>query len=89
MMKFIADGLGWAGALILLSAYGAVSFRKLLPESGLYQLCNGVGGVFLVVNTVYYHAYPSAFVNVVWIAIALVARARVKAGGIHTQEADS
>ena len=77
-MKLVADLLGWAGALILLSAYGAVSFRKIPPDSTLYQICNGVGGVFLVVNTVYYHAYPSAFVNVVWIAIAIAARARMK-----------
>ncbi|MBZ5719505.1 MAG: hypothetical protein LAO03_03905 [Acidobacteriia bacterium] len=89
MMKPIADLLGWAGALILLSAYGAVSFRRIRPESGLYQFCNGLGGIFLVVNTVYYHAYPSAFVNVVWIAIALAARARVKARSAYPQAADN
>jgi hypothetical protein len=77
-MKLLADLLGWAGALILLAAYGAVSFQKIRPEAALYQLCNAIGGVFLVVNTVFYHAYPSAFVNVVWIGIALAARSRSK-----------
>lgn len=79
MIKLVADLLGWAGALMVLAAYAAVSFRKIRPESGWYQFCNGLGGVFLVVNTMYYHAYPSAFVNVVWIGIAMAARARVKA----------
>ncbi len=34
--------------------------------------------MFLVINTIYYHAYPSAFVNVIWIGIALVAGFRVR-----------
>ena len=89
MVKLIADLLGWAGALILLSAYGAVSFGKIRPSSIWYQFCNGLGGVFLVVNTVYYHAYPSAFVNVVWIGIALAARARVKTSVAYAHEGDS
>lgn len=77
-MKLVADLLGWAGALMVLLAYGAVSFQKIRPDSAVYQVPNAVGGLFLVVNTVYYHAYPSAFVNVVWIGIALAARARMK-----------
>jgi hypothetical protein len=79
-MKLIADLLGWAGALILLAAYAAVSFQKIRPDAAIYQVCNAIGGMFLVVNTVFYHAYPSAFVNVVWIGIALAARSRHKTG---------
>jgi hypothetical protein len=75
----IADPAGWAGALALLLAYAAVSFRRLRPDSGLYQLLNAVGSLLLIVNTVYYRAYPSAFVNVVWIAIAIVSWARASA----------
>ena len=77
-MKLFADLLGWVGALMVLLAYAAVSFQKIRPDTTLYQVSNAVGGLFLVVNTVYYHAYPSAFVNVVWIGIALAARARSK-----------
>jgi hypothetical protein len=79
MTRLLVDALGWVGALILLAAYGAVSFRKIRPDAVLYNLANGAGGVLLVINTMYYHAYPSAFVNVVWIAIALAARLRLKA----------
>jgi hypothetical protein len=78
MIKLLVDALGWAGAILVLAAYAAVSFRKIRPDAVLYQVANGLGGVLLVINTVYYHAYPSAFVNVVWIGIALAARIHLK-----------
>ena len=37
-----------------------------------------MGSIFLVINTLYYHAYPSAFVNVIWIGIALAAGFRIR-----------
>jgi hypothetical protein len=78
MTKIAIDALGWIGALSLILAYGLVSFRKLAADTALYQLMNAVGSFLLIVNTVYYHAYPSAFVNVVWITIAISARIRMK-----------
>jgi len=77
-MKLVIDLLGWAGAALLLAAFGCVSFQKIRADSSLYQWMNAVGSLFLVINTVYYHAYPSAFVNIVWITIAIVARARTR-----------
>ena len=78
MIKILVDALGWAGAILVLVAYAAVSFRKIRPDAMLYQVANAVGGVLLVINTVYYHAYPSAFVNLVWIGIAAAARIHTK-----------
>jgi hypothetical protein len=78
MTKLAIDLIGWIGALLLLGAYGCVSFRKLRAESMLYQLANAVGSCCLIVNTLYYHAFPSAFVNVVWIGIAIIAGVRIR-----------
>lgn len=78
MTKVAIDVIGWAGALLLLGAYGAISFHKLRPASLLYQALNAMGSIFLVINTLYYHAYPSAFVNVIWIGIALAAGFRIR-----------
>ena len=78
-MQLIIDLAGWVGAGILLLAYGCVSFDKLRAESFRYQFLNAVGSCLLIVNTVYYRAYPSAFVNVVWIVIAFVASVRARA----------
>jgi hypothetical protein len=78
MTKFAVDLVGWLGAGLLLLAYGLVSFQKLRADSGHYQLLNAVGSCCLIVNTVYYRAYPSAFVNVIWIIIAVIASYRMR-----------
>ena len=68
---FVVDVLGWIGAVAILTAYALVSRGRVLGQSVSYQSLNVVGSAFLIVNTVYYGAYPSTFVNVVWIAIAV------------------
>jgi hypothetical protein len=46
------------------------------PENGKdiprrFQLLNIGGSVLLAANTIFYGAYPSTFVNVIWAAIAI------------------
>jgi uncharacterized membrane protein YedE/YeeE len=65
------DVMGWAGAAALLFAYAMVSFKKLVGDSTAYQLLNIVGSILLAVNTIAYRAYPSGFVNIIWIGIAI------------------
>ncbi len=74
--------LGWLGAVLLLVAYWLVSSRRRQGDSQTYQLLNLVGSVLLIVNTVVLRAYPSAFVNVVWVVIAAytITRRGVRAG---------
>ena len=67
------DAIGWCGALIVLTAYGLVSIRKVEGDSVFYQVLNLTGAALLIANTVYVGAYPSAFVNVIWIAIGCYA----------------
>ena len=69
----LVDVLGWLGAACVLSAYGLVSAGRVHGRSRLYQIPNAIGSVLLTVNTYVYHAYPSSFVNVLWLAIALYA----------------
>jgi phosphoglycerol transferase MdoB-like AlkP superfamily enzyme len=72
--------LGWAGAVLLLLAYALVSFKKLEADSAAYQWLNVAASILLAVNTIYYQAYPSSFVNIVWTVIAFVAILTVKRG---------
>jgi hypothetical protein len=65
------DAIGWAGAAALLVAYAMVSSRKLEADSTIFQFLNIIGSLFLAVNTVFYRAYPSSFVNVIWLGIAV------------------
>lgn len=69
----VIDILGWIAAAALLYAYGAVSFHRLTPSSRLYQGLNIFGSVLLILNTSYHRAWPSAFVNLIWVFIAIFA----------------
>lgn len=64
------DILGWLGALILIVAYGLISYCSANGRSPTYQTLNVTGSIFLVVNTAWHHAWPSSVVNVVWVGIA-------------------
>jgi hypothetical protein len=72
------DAIGWAGAAFLLVAYAMISCKKLEADSTTYQFLNIVGSLFLVANTIFYRAYPSSFVNVIWAAIAVLSIATRK-----------
>jgi hypothetical protein len=77
------DAIGWTGAALLLVAYATLSSKKLEVDSTAYQLLNIIGSVFLVANTIFYRAYPSSFVNVIWAGIAIfsiVTRRRLSSG---------
>ena len=65
------DAIGWTGAAFLLVAYAMISSKKLEADSTAYQLLNIIGSLFLVANTIFYRAYPSSFVNVIWTGIAV------------------
>ena len=69
--------IGWTGSAAVIVAYVLVSVNRLKGDSAVYQLLNLVGGVFLIVNTLYWGAYPSAFVNLVWVGIAIFALTRI------------
>jgi hypothetical protein len=72
-MQVAVDTLGWIGSFEVVLAYGLNSYQKMKSNSPVFQFLNLTGGGFLIVNTVYYGAYPSAFINVVWVTIASIA----------------
>jgi len=75
--NLLIDILGWIGAIALLAAYVLISAKKVEGDSTNYQLLNLVGSFFLILNTLYYGAYPSSFLNLFWIAVALYALRKV------------
>ncbi len=76
-MKLFVDIIGWVGAVGVLAAYGMVSTGRVRSASYTYQLLNLVGAAALAVNTLYYMAYPSMALNVVWALIAVYAAGRL------------
>jgi hypothetical protein len=73
--ELLIDIIGWFGALLLLLAYGLLSARRLEGHSARYQLMNIQGSLCLLANAAYHRAFPSAFVNLIWVLIAGLALA--------------
>ena len=73
--------VGWLGMALLIGAYGLVTAGKVLGTSLVFQLMNLFGGFFLMLNSAYYSAWPSAGLNLVWVVVGTggLARARARA----------
>jgi phosphoglycerol transferase MdoB-like AlkP superfamily enzyme len=76
-MLIIIEIIGWVGSAAVIVAYALISAKKIPATSRLYQLLNLIGSICLIVNTGYYRAYPSTFVNAVWSVIAAFALVRI------------
>ena len=71
MTAIFIEILGFTGMMLCLSAY-AMNVRGVLgSDSKYYLLANGLGGAFLVLNSIWHWALPSAIENAVWSGIAL------------------
>jgi hypothetical protein len=77
----IVNVVGWIGMACLIGAYVLVTLGRISGPGLTFQLMNLVGGGFLMVNSAYYGAWPSAALNVVWVIIgtAGLVRARLRA----------
>jgi hypothetical protein len=75
------DVIGWIGVAALLAAYALVSSRRVAGDSVVYQVLNLTGSSFLLINSLYYGAFPSVGVNVAWLGIGLFALGRKVARG--------
>lgn len=76
-MKLFIDIIGWIGSAEVIIAYALNSTQKMKSDSLLFQILNLTGAAFLIANTIYYHAYPSAVINIVWVGIALFAIGKI------------
>jgi hypothetical protein len=74
----IVNVVGWIGMALLISAYGLVTAGRLHGPGLQFQLMNLFGGFFLMVNSAYYGAWPSAALNLVWVVIGAVGLTRAR-----------
>jgi hypothetical protein len=70
-LKILIEIIGWLAAAMMLSAYVLLTTGRLTPTSPLYQWLNVLSGAGFIVNSGWNEAYPSAFINVMWMAIGL------------------
>ena len=72
-----ADGLVVIGSLVICSAYLSVSLGRIDAQRLPYQLMN-IGGAVLLLTSLYYRPNLGAImIEVLWVAIALIAIARI------------
>lgn len=76
-MEILIEIIGWVGSIVVVLAYGLNSYQKMRSDSMVFYLMNLTGGLALIVYTIYKAAYASAFINIVWVIIAVVAIIRV------------
>ena len=70
-MNILIEMMGWIASVLIVGSYALNITGKLSASSKIYVLANIIGGIFFVVNTYYHQAYPSMFVNVIWVIIAI------------------
>ena len=70
-MSWLIGTIGWIGAISLLTAYLLLLRRRTSADSRLYLSLNLLGSACLAVSTSEAHAWPSAAVNLVWLAIGI------------------
>ena len=70
-MKILIEIVGWTAAVMMLSAYVLLTTGRLSSHSGTYQWLNVLSGAGFVVNSGWNGAYPSASLNLIWMAIGI------------------
>ena len=70
-LKIIIEIIGWTAAAMMLSAYMLLTSGRLSSSSGTYQWLNVLSGAGFIINSGWNGAYPSAFLNVIWMTIGL------------------
>ncbi|MBI2627103.1 MAG: hypothetical protein HYW77_02555 [Parcubacteria group bacterium] len=64
---------GWYGFIAVLVAYFLANFRIISVISPIYIFLNITGATGITIISFYKKAYQPAVLNLVWVAIALVA----------------
>jgi hypothetical protein len=70
-LRILIEIIGWSAAVMMLSAYLLLTHGRLSASSGAYQWLNVLAGSGFIINSGWNGAYPSAFLNVVWVTIGL------------------
>jgi hypothetical protein len=57
--------------ILVLGSYFLSLNKKITTDSFSYLISNFLGGLFFVINTGFYGAYPSALLNVFWMGVTI------------------
>lgn len=84
MLNLAIETIGWVAAALMLSAYLLLTAGRISGHSHFYHWLNVLSGAGFIVNSGWNRAYPSAFINVVWMMIGLYGLLGRPRGGSST-----
>jgi hypothetical protein len=70
--EVVAEITGWVGSVVVLVAYGLNSAKKIKSDSLAFQLMNIIGGISLIVYSIFKEAFANTFINAVWVLIGVI-----------------
>lgn len=68
--------LGWIGTLLIVVAYGLLSFNKIEEDDRRYMALNFFGAIGVGFNVFTQHAWPAFALQIVWGLVALISLAK-------------
>ena len=71
-MNMTIEIMGWIASVLIVGSYALNITGKLEATNKWYVWANIIGGFLFIINTYFHQAYPSMFVNIVWVIIAFV-----------------
>jgi hypothetical protein len=80
VVAVLVEVAGWAGAALLLLGYGLLAMGRL-TSGARYHALNVVGAAGLGLNGAYHGAFPSVALNLVWVALGVLALRRARSTG--------
>ena len=72
-IDILMEVAGWIGAILILAGYALLTAEKVTSKSVSYQAMNVIGATGFIANGVWHKAWPSAFLNVIWVGIGVAA----------------
>jgi hypothetical protein len=69
--------VGWYGMGAIILAYILVSFEITMPSDPWYQILNLTGSIGVLIISIRKRLFQTVWLNIFWIAIALVAILRI------------
>ena len=70
-MTLLIDAIGWVGAVMVLIAYVLLLRHRTSADGHVYLTLNFLGSGCLAISTSVAHAWSSAAVNMIWLAIGV------------------
>jgi len=76
--SLIVECIGWFGAIVVLIAFFLISTHRTDATKPIFHWLNIIGALGLIIHTSYNSAFPSAFVNVIWVGVAFFSLIKLK-----------